>query len=134
MLKRKYRSFSGLYRPSLSVDLEDPKLEFLAHFLSGEVDQFDHHIIPSIERVLCGEEEESGFAGNALEADYNKHTAVISYQEYFQMYEGYSGPPSQVSTEDFYKLAKEFIYVKNKLRAGELEFPLVVEDGEWLVD
>ena len=61
----------------LSLEMDDPRFELIAEFLSVEVPMFGDVILKNIDLVLNGQAEERAFAGNVCELVATKEQSHI---------------------------------------------------------
>ena len=125
MLKRQYGIFkypNGDIR--LSIKFLDENYQTLGEFFIIEVNTFYPHIYKELEAVVTGQKEASDFGGNMLNIDIGKEETEV----YYQMDDESLGDPCFIPTEELYKLVLEWKEMEDRMRRGEDNFPVTLED------
>lgn len=126
MLTRFYRIVEIEVHQRLVVKFKDESLELLSEFLTFEVNSFAPIILKGLENVLFNSQNDYSFSGNLLDFECDKQNVTI-----YHLYDE-ERAPSRLSTQLFYQLAGEYVYVKTNMGTDNFTFPLTVEDGVWL--
>lgn len=86
--------------------------EIIEDFLNMEIAGFPDIIPKVLESVLLEGINQNSFGGNMLNIEFDKNLITIEHQ----MDEDYLAKPCSIDTLTFYKLIKEFLYVKRELK------------------
>lgn len=127
MMKRTYSIVAlGNERTDQTMILKftDQKFQSLSNFLNSEVHNFYPDVREALENVISGNMEEYAFDGNILGIEVGKEITEV----YFQFEEELLGDPCFISTEELYKLVIEWKEMEDRMRRGEDNFPVTLED------